>query len=174
MAYLYIADNCKGTEIKFIESNGELLHKRRKLFGGITSGSIALQDRGNGKMCITFCDLKNLAVAMGKEAVSVGKMFLNPGDRLNTTLNYLNSNSLCAFTFDKNDLKTGNVVIKYQVQFAGVSYYAGLMCYDMRTHLGCSYIFDSSDEVEKWAKEIGINKVEYLDAYGKVTEIEEL
>lgn len=171
MAYLYVANNCQGAEIKFIESNGQLLHKRRKLFGGVMKGSIALQDCENGKMRITFCDLKNLALAMGKEVVSLGKVFLLPGAQLTGTVEYLKSNSLCAFTFDRSDLRTGKVVIKYQLQLINLYFFPMLMCYDMKTHFGCSYLFASSDDAKMWAKEIGLNKVEYLDEDGKVIEI---
>lgn len=159
-----------GSELKFIVSNGEIYHKKRKLFGGVSKGSVALQDCGDGTFRITFCDLKNIAIAAGKTMFTIGKNIYDPS--VKSLLEYLESNSLCAFTFTKADLKSKNVVIKYQIQIGGFSVYAGLMCYDMRTHLGCSYLFDSDGEVRKWAKEIGIESVEYLDANGKVEEIE--
>ena len=169
MSFLYIEENCRGTEIKFIRVNGEFLSKKRHIFGGVKTGTVALQDCGEGKLRITFCDLKNLIMAAGKDVFNIGKNILNPS--LINVFRYLNSNSLCAFTFTRNDLKQENVVIKYQVQFAGLVAYSGLMCYDLRNNTGCSYLFDStSNGIEEWAKEIGITEVEYLDASGTLLE----
>ncbi len=168
MAYLYVADHCMGTEIKFVIVNGEYLTKRKRLFGGVQNGSIALQLLNSGTMRITFCDIKNVAIALGKELLDLHGLWVDPS--VSGLSDYLNSNKLCAFEFTKDELINGLVVIKYQVQVAGFSVYAGLMCYDMRTQEGCTYLFDSTDDVEKWAKAIGLKEVEYLDADGQITE----
>lgn len=164
MAYILLTENCTGSNIKFIERDGKLLSKP---VGKKYSGTLALQDLGDGNhMRITFADAKNvLAGAVKKLSKLTWSVYKENPVKAYTAGN---ADYLCHFDFSKSELRSGKKKIECQIQIAGIMMIAGLFCYDFGSHTGCSYIFSNNDDVKIWARELGLNEITLLNAYGEI------
>lgn len=69
MSYILLSENCRGRNIKFIENNGEFLHKG---VGKQYSGTLALQTfEHRDYMRITFADVKNIFGGAAKKIFGI-------------------------------------------------------------------------------------------------------
>lgn len=171
MAYILLADNCMGRHIRYIQQNGEFYEEG---VGKKFSGTLALQTfEDRPYMRITFADTKNVLWAGAKKlfGIGYGVMTQNP---FKAAVAADKDSGLCKFDFSKEDLRLGRKKIRYTSQLFGLSFLAAFICYDLSGNTGCSYLFPDSYIAEEWAKKIGLTTVEYLDADGKVTDIEYL
>lgn len=164
MSYVISSENCRGCQIKFIESDGELLYKptSKEYFG-----TLALQTFDDTDyMRITFADTKNVFGGAIKKTFGIVSS-LYKSKPLSAMMKG-DADYLCHFDFTKEDLRLGKKKFKYNIQ----SFMYVLACYDMKSHNGCAYLFPEKAEAEKWIRKLGITEVEYLNESGKIIRVE--
>lgn len=170
MAYILLSEGCQGHQIKFLQENGEFLHKP---IGRKYSGTLALQTfEDRNYMRITFADGKNVFFGAIKKFFGMTKSFYNesPIDGYKAG----NADYLCHFDFSREDLRSGKKKITYSIQIVGFLAACVITCYDLKKGNGCCYMFANKDEAEKWAKKLELTEVEYLDMDGHIQSREPL
>lgn len=169
MSYILLSEGCKGSYIKFIEENGEFLHKP---VGKNYSGTLALQTfEDRDYMRITFADGKNVFSGAIKKLFGMAKPFYDEDpSALVGAYKSVNQDYLCHFDFSEEELRSGKKKITYAMQELGWMTINVITCYDLKKKKGATYMFPNDDEAKKWARQLGINKVEILDGEGALVE----